>query len=185
MMDFINFRLSPKKISLSIIKIIICSIVIGVSIYRSKLFIIPDGFVNILLSVISVALTFLGILKIYISVSEISILCEKEAEKKKLLKLKSTEIRYKRHYSIDEVVDLIENNDIIEFVIKNEKGISKIGSSSDNYQASSEFFDKRYYINEYEYTSFSDFVKCFEKGIGAFDVISIDGIYNAQRHNRS
>ena len=111
----------------------------------------------------------------YISVSEIILIHEKREKVKIDL---NHALKYSKEFSIEEILSLLVANDIIEIWIVSNNKIIEIGSSSDCREGSAQFFDKRYYVNDNEFTNIdqlrTEILPYFvdEK----VKVISIDGI---------
>ena len=81
-------------------------------------------------------------------------------------------------FDLERVINLVKENDIIEFEIKSTGGIIKVGSSSDCKVGDSVFFDKRFYIEENEYLTSEEFeTEILRHTVdGKLYVISIDGV---------
>ena len=77
--------------------------------------------------------------------------------------------------SVDKIVSLAEENDIIEFMIAADEKKIKIGASSD-YEYN-KFFDKRYYIGKQEYEHIDEFREKVQElsDNGEIKVVLIDG----------
>lgn len=162
-----------KTYTYPVIKIIIFVLIIGISIYRDKLIHIDNKvlyFVITVIAVISVIGCWLGIFN---SIAEIIELQEQCAdERKDIAKMKTKE------YTLDDILYLVENNDIIEIEIKTSCGIIKIGSSSDSKWSEDNFFDKLYYCGSQEYKGIEAFQAAIEvySNNKILEVVSIDGL---------
>ena len=80
--------------------------------------------------------------------------------------------------SVDKIVSLAEENDIIEFMIIADDKKIKMGASSDCENNSFTFFDKRYYIGKQEYENIDEFRERVQEisDNGTIKVVSIDGV---------
>ncbi|MBE6608151.1 MAG: hypothetical protein E7633_06330 [Ruminococcaceae bacterium] len=167
-------QLNLKSYRYPIIKIIVSVIIIPVAILRNQIFGVTDKTVSTILSFIFIPLGLGAIFCIGISGSELIIVSDNlDLEKKKY----SKKLKH-QPYSIDKIIFMVTQNDIIEIEILLENKIVKIGASSDCNRRTGAFFDKVYYIADTEYRNVEDF--CVElEGTskeGVFLVVSIDGV---------
>ena len=84
----------------------------------------------------------------------------------------------RRSTSIDEIISLVENNDIIEIEIISDKKVVKVGSSAVSDMGESRFSDKRFYIGDKEIIQLNDFRRELEmySTDGYYQVALIDGV---------
>ena len=167
-------QLNLKSYKYPTIKLIISVIIIPVALFRDQIFGVTDKTVSTVLSFIFIPLCMGAIFCIGISGSELIIVSDNlDLEKKKY----SKKLKHKP-YSIDKIISMVTQNDIIEIEILLENKIVKIGASSDCNRRTGAFFDKVYYIADTEYRNIEDF--CVElEGTskeGVFPVVSIDGV---------
>lgn len=162
-----------KNYKYPLIKIVISLLIILFSIFRNHFFVISVKPINILITIFCFAATTASILCIYIAVSELFYVRKNRKESNP--KQKSYQAV---PFSLERVICLAKENDIIEFEIKSNENVVKIGASSDSKSASSAFFDKRFYIEKEEYLTAEDFKKELFKYTkdGNIYVITIDGI---------
>lgn len=117
--------------------------------------------------------TTASILCIYIAISELFYVRKnRKGSKFKAKDISTTPFSPKR------VISLVKENDIIEFEIKSNENVVKIGASSDNKLSNSVFFDKNFFIGKEEYLTTEEFEKELSKHIedGKINVITIDGV---------
>lgn len=159
----------------SITKIPLCIVLIILLISRNDFIHVDNYVLNIIIGIFCVAAVLASALCIYISVAEIMLIHEKREKVKTDL---NHALKYSKEFSIEEILSLLVTNDIIEIWIVSNDQIIEIGSSSDCREGSAQFFDKRYYVNEKEFTKIdylrTEILPYFvdEK----VKVISIDGI---------
>jgi hypothetical protein len=174
-LNLLDFNENIISYRYPIIKIITSVVLIIILVNRTYFIHFEDEVFNIILGVIATAVGCVCILCIYISWAEISLVHE---NRKKTNIVIDSIIANTKKYSIDEIVAMSKNNDIIDIqIVVNDKAIG-IGSSSDCKAGSSKFFDKLYYIDKNEFANIDDFKASLlshtvnEKIM----VISIDGI---------
>ncbi len=172
-------NLNLKSYKYPIIKIIVSVIIIPVALFRDQIFGVTDKTVSTVLSFIFIPLCIGALFCIGISGSELIIVSDNlELEKKELDKKKySKKLKY-QPYSIDKIISMVTQNDIIDIEILLENKVVKIGASSDCERRTGAFFDKVYYIADAEYKQVEDFHMELERTSkeGVFPVISIDGV---------
>ena len=157
-MKFFKMNVGLTSIKLPLFRILISVIVLLLCFYRNR--IIPqdnDVLVNIG-TIVTYALTALGLYCIFISITEFM-----EMKKKSSIQTKTFE---KREWSLDKLFSFMEDADIIDILIENANSSLKIGTKSDYGRAmpfsfEDQFFDKCYYIEDSEYENFDDFKKQF------------------------
>ena len=143
------------------------------SVFRNQLFTISLKSLNILAATLCFAATVAAILCTYISIGELFYVW-----KNKKVKQDRVEFITTTPFDLERVINLVKENDIIEFEIKSTGGIIKVGSSSDCKVGDSVFFDKRFYIEKNEYLTAEEFEAnllqyCAD---GKINVIAIDGV---------
>ena len=158
-------------------KIAVSLLIIVFSIFRNRLFEIHIKPLKIAFSVLCVFATCAAILCIYIAVPEIYYVAKNRKAQNKDSKPVQT-----IPFEAGRILSLAKENDIIEFEIKSNNSIVKLGASSDCKHGSSKFFDKRYYIEEQEYINAEEFEKVLLKYAdgGEIDVIKVDGVKAAK-----
>lgn len=170
---------SLNSYSYPIIKVIIFAaliiIVLFVSTNRYRLFSINSELVNSILSIVFAVVFLLSVFCIYISFGELIVVSENRSKNMPV----SDDMKTSgKHYSIDEIVALVQENDIIEIEILSKTERILLGSSADCKQGDSRFFDKRLYLQDTEFENINDFraaLLSYQTNDG-FLVISIDGI---------
>lgn len=165
-----------KSYAFPVIKILICLTVLFLLINRNHFFYIIENieWVDILVGVFCVCLGIVCILCIYTSFAEIIVVYDKQSgrdfKKKTLLKKAET-------LTIENILSLVDQNDIIEIWIINGE-IVKIGSSADSKNGSSCFINKCYYIGDKDYSTIDDFKNSLIEysDNGKIRVATIDGL---------
>jgi len=172
-------QLNLKSYKYPIIKIIVSVIIIPVAILRNQIFGVTDKTVSTVLSFIFIPLCLGAIFCIGISGSELIIVSDNlELEKEELEKKKYSKKLKHKPYSIDKIIFMVTQNDIIDIEIMLENKFVKIGASSDCERRTGVFFNKAYYIGNTEYKNIEDFCAELEHTSkdGIFSVVSIDGV---------
>ena len=184
-MSFFSFDEGNTSYKYPIIKIIVSIVLILVLIHRNDIIPITihidfnsevvKEVITEVITLLIVAIVFVCIHCIYMSIGELSVVKENRAKGKIL----SGDIIVKsKQYTVDEIVCMAETNDIIEIQIVSKNRAVKIGSSSDCKNGSSKFFDKLYYIDGVMYKNIKDFEsELLSYAInGRISVLFIDGI---------
>ena len=154
-------------------KIVVSILIILFSVFRKSLFVISSKPLNFFVTLFCFVATLASILCIYISIPELFYVW-----KNKKAKQERVEFIITTPFDLERVINLVKENDIIEFEIKSTGGIIKVGSSSDCKVGDSVFFDKRFYIEENEYLTSEEFETeiLWHTVDGKLNVISIDGV---------
>ena len=154
-------------------KIAVSMFIILFSIFRKSLFVISSKPLDFLVTLFCFVATLASILCIYISIPELFYVW-----KNKKVKQEGVEFMTTTSFDLERVINLVKENDIIEFEIKSTGGIIKVGSSTDCKVGDSVFFDKRFYIEENEYLTSEEFeTEILRHTVdGKLNVISIDGV---------
>ena len=152
-------------------KIIVSFALIVFVIFRDNLFVISSALINFAITFLCVAVTIFSILCIYISAFELYYVRENRRKP-------NLENLLTKPFPLERVISLVKENDIIEFEIKTNDAVLKIGAGSDCKISDSVFFDKRFFIGKDEYSTSAEFEKelfqyCTN---GTINVITIDGI---------
>lgn len=174
-LNIFYFDENLKSYTYPILKILICLILIIVFINRGQIIHIDNKVVNVIIGVLCTTVGIICIYCIYISVFELTQVHENRAKTNVVL---DSTIISSKEYSVDEIVSMAKNNDIIDIQIVAKDKAIEIGSSSDCKAGSSKFFDKLYYVDKNEFADINDFKTSLlshtvnEKIM----VISIDGI---------
>lgn len=154
-----------------------CIIAIICIIERENLFEIRSKALSIIITLLSVILIVLCVMRIYISVAEIVTLAEKKSDMMRLQRVYGAEDGIM--YSVKEIIALLEDNDIIEITLLCNESCLRIGTNSDSANGVSQLFDKRYYVDSIEYNDISYVIAILEEVATPDDkiyVIEIDGI---------
>ena len=174
-MKILKIQTDLQSYLLPIVKIIVAVILIVIMIFRHKVLPIENDSIQIILSIICSILAILCILSIYIAIAEIFYVYENRSKSKGV---STDDISIGKQKTLEDILFLLEQNDIIEIEIRNNEDIMTVGASSDCKPSDSVFFDKKYYIEDTEYERIEDISKRLE--IYAKNrrllVISIDGI---------
>ncbi len=161
-----------KSYIFPITKIILFICLLIVLFFRDKLFniehdVFPWLFYAIILTIIWC---------IYISIAELFLIHDKRENDK--IKTSIPDIMKCVTKSIEELVELVDNNDIVDIIIVCNDMTVNVGDSSEFNSHSGNFFDKCLYVGEKIYGSIKDFEVAL-KGLTKEDflyVYSIDGI---------
>lgn len=166
---------NQKSYVYSILKILVCVILIIITVNRKRFIQCENLFSDIIIGVVSVLVVVASLLCIYTSVAEMILIHENKEHNKKDMVYSITN---STEYHVNDIVSLLVSNDIIDIEIVLNDGIINIGSASDCHVSDSQFFDKVYYFNDEEFTSLDDFrVKLISiSPNGYIKVVAIDGI---------
>ena len=154
-------------------KIVVSILIILFSIFRKSLFVISSKPLNFFVTLFCFVATLASILCIYISIPELFYVWKNKKAKQERVEFITT-----TPFNLERVINLVKENDIIEFEIKSTAGIIKVGSSSDCKVGDSVFFDKRFYIEKNEFLTAEEFeASLLQYGTdGKINVIAIDGV---------
>lgn len=157
----------------SMIKTAISILIIIILCNRGEIISISNKLGNILITIISLVIGVACIWCIYMSVDEMTELHDRRvAAKRDVAKLNVKE------YTVDEIVEIVEREDVAEIEIRVDNKIINIGAASDTKPSSSVFFDKCYFCEKQEYEAIEDFRNAIipYSNDGVIEVVSIDGI---------
>lgn len=162
-----------KNFKYPVIKIIVCIIIYLLLFHREKIFKV-SALGNLVMTVLTVIIIIPITLCIVISVIEIVELKERRIE----IRRDISELTIK-NYTVKEIYELVEDNDILEIELKDLDSVLKVGCTSDNKWSDNVFFDKAYYWGDEENLSAKEFKKRIESisKDGVVQVIAIDGIF--------
>lgn len=171
------FEMQTNLISYTypIVKIIISIFIIILLIFGEVPFGVQYPWIKILTKFISFILCCCSIMCIYISVGE---LFYTYSNRKRLTAAEGINPSKLKCFDMSEIIRLIDKNDIVEIIIYTNQKTIKIGASSDCKYSDSNFFDKKYYIDDAEYDTLDEF-ECVLLSHLSSDkiwVLSIDGI---------
>ena len=154
-----------------VIKIIIFMAIIGLCIFRRKLFIFPSQWINTVVSFVSFFFVTPCIPALYVSIGEVF---HTYANRKCNCYDYCDAVKY----SVNDVISMAQREDIIEIDLLTAEGLLKVGASSDNQYSSSIFVDKQYYIGEHTYKDISEFASALllVSSNNMLYITSIDGI---------
>lgn len=174
-MKLLQPNTTSKSYTLPVIKVCISLSIMAVLFFRDKIFGFT-GFFQYFFTIVSAILSMICILCIYASVAEMYFVYNNRKSDSLLNSMPKTLGGKPR--SLNEIMSLINQNDIIDIVIISNDRIVRIGSSSDYNNFSGLFFDKRYYIDKTEYIQIRDFESELESFShnGILWVHSIDSI---------
>lgn len=165
-----------KSYKYPIIKIIVSLIIISFSIFRKQILMISSGWVLAIITCVCFVLVILSIFSVYISISELFYTySNRNTQKEK--NVNDIDTSNLKQLSINGIITLVKENDIINFEIILNNCIVKVGSSSDYNIVTGAFFDKTYYIDSNEYDS----VEVFENELLSYaheetvQILSVDG----------
>ena len=177
-MKIFHFDDNLKTYTYPGVKIVILTLIIFGLINRG--YTIDNKIVYIIMEVLCVIVVIVCIYCISISVLE---LFQVHENRTKTDNISAKAIAKSAMYSIDEIVSMTKNNDIIAIEIVSGSKRVEIGSSSDCKAGSSKFFDKRFYVDKKEFTRVEDFQDAIQlySDNGQITIISIDGV-SPKRH---
>lgn len=126
---------------------------------------------NILLRILVAQVVILSVLCIYTSAGEFCYVCANRSNKKR-------EVGYTEKLPIETVVKLVSENDIVEIEACVGASMVKIGASAESDYSSSKFKNKRFYIQDSEYTTIEAFIAALSAIFpdGSLPVARIDGL---------
>ena len=156
-----------------LIKIVVSLLVILFAIFRNNFFVISAKPLNIVVTFSCLVAGIASIMCIYIAVPELFYVRKnRRGAKSETKDITATP------FSLEHVIGLAKENDIIEFEIKSNESSVKIGASSDNKLSSSVFFNKKFYIEKEEFLTAEEFEKELLQYTtdGKINVITLDGI---------
>lgn len=173
MKKFFKLQTNLTNYAYPLTKIIVSILIMLFSIFRKSLFVISSKPLNFFVTLICFVATLASIMCVYIAIPELFYVW-----KNKKAKQEEGDFITTTPFGLERVINLVKENDIIEFEIKSTSGIIKVGSSSDCKLGDSVFFDKRFYIEQNEYLTAEEFeTNLLQYGIdGIINVIAIDGV---------
>ena len=154
-------------------KIAVSILIILFSVFRKSLSVISSKPLNFFVTLFCFVAGLASILCIYISIPELFYVWKNRKVKQDRVEFITT-----TPFDLERVINLVKENDIIEFEIKSTGGSIKVGSSSDCKVGDSLFFDKRFYIEKNEFLTAEEFeANLLQYGTdGKLNVIAIDGV---------
>ena len=154
-----------------VVKTIICLSVILFSIVRNRIFSFSSAWANVVVTIVCFVLTIVSILCLYISIGE---LFHTHSNR---MNINYQPLDVKR-MTIEAVIKIVCENDIVEIEVSTDNKTIKIGASSECKYSSSIFEDKLFYISSSEYDTIELFkealIDLFPKGI--IPVSRVDGL---------
>ncbi len=170
-MKLFELQTNLTSYSYPVVKIIVCLSVIVVGIMRNRLFRFSNSWANFAVTLLCFLLAIASILCLYISIGELF----QTYENRKKTNNQSAEAK---QLTIEAVIKMVSENDIIEIEVCVDNQTIKIGASADCKYSSSVFEDKSFYISNLEYETIEQFTEAlnelFPQGIIA--VFKIDGL---------
>lgn len=149
-MKIFELETDVKSYSYPIIKIIASLAIIATSIERDHIYRIQNAWLHVVVTLICLVLTLASAMCIYISVGELFYVHENR-KKAEVDPFKAKQL------SIETVLKIVSENDIVELEVYSDNKIIKIGASADCKYSSSVFDDKLYYIEKSEYKTIEQF----------------------------
>lgn len=135
-----------------IIKIITSLAIIVISIERDHIYRISNRWLDAVVTLICLVLTLASAMCIYISVFELPYVHENR-------KKADVDPSKAKQLSIETVLKIVSENDIVEIEVYTDNKTIKIGASADCKYSSSVFEDKLYYIEKSEYKTIEQFTE--------------------------
>lgn len=164
-----------------IVATIICFAILCSVVWLNILFKAEDKWIIYFISIVVGALCGIGI---FVCVP----LLLTNADNRKNIKLKYNDINERdcELKAFDDLIDLIDKCDIVDIIILSES-ITKIGATSNCNYGSSRFYDKRFYIDEEEWSDISEFSDRLKSICtdGQVCVYSIDGVALKNKSRKS
>ena len=160
---------------LPVIKVVLFSLIIALLINRKRFVSIDNSLLDAVIGVTCALIAMVCVLCICISICEMLLLHDRrEATKIDL----ENAIMHSKNYSINSILTLLEENDIIELLALSHGQIIRLGASSNSSPGNSHFFDKNYYVNDEDSVTIEELIKVLSRYSvdGELCVISIDGI---------
>lgn len=173
-MKLFEMQTNLSSYAYPISKIIVCLLVMIVCMFRNRILCFQSRWINGTLTFLAGILTIVCVLCIYISVGELFYVHFNKNNQDSIVDRPQDSALM----SIDKVIVLVCENDIIELEIWVNGRIINIGASADCKPSGIEFFDKRYFIDKHEYDDVVQFEKELVCNVGGNQiyVVSIDGI---------
>lgn len=174
-MKIFQYNDELKSYKYPVIKLLICIVLIVAFIYRDHIIPIDNKVIDIIVGVCCQLIGVQCIYCVYISIAEI---LQVRSNKKAAFKQSKRTVADGKAYSIDKIVKLTEDNDIIEIMIIANNEQILIGSSSDCKEGSSRFFDKEYYIGKESFQNIHEFKTALQQYTidEKLSVVLIDGV---------
>lgn len=145
-----------------VVKIIICLSVIILSLMRNRIFRFSNSWANAAVTLLCFVLTMVSVLCLYISIGE---LFHTRANCKNI-NYQSSDVK---QMTIEAVIKIVSENDIVEIEVCTNNKTIKIGASAECKYTRSIFEDKLFYISSSEYETIELFtealIELFPKGI--------------------
>lgn len=165
-----------------VIKIVLCSLLIVLLISRNYFIHINNTLWKTIIDIVCFQAGILSILCIYLSVGEMLLLNERKKEDK--INIENAKM-HSKIYSVDCILSLLEENDIIELSILSNDQTVKLGASSDCRPGNTLFFDKNYYIGNKNNISIEELRETIlhYSTDSKVCVIAIDGVPPNGRHH--
>ena len=164
-----------KSYRTPIFKMFFSAMIIALSLVGRMHFDIKNSFINIIVGMIGALLIVLSVACFNFAICDIILLSERRAKSR--LNIESA-MKNSKSYSVNSIISLLNENDIIEISIIYGGRIIHLGASSDNHSGSSKFFDKRYYFDGEEDVTPETLKKRLSEysNDGKIDVALIDGV---------
>lgn len=155
-------------------KIIACLLIMIACMFRARILCFQSRWINGTLTFLAGMLTLACVLCIYISVGELFCAYFNKHNQDSVADRPPDSTLM----SIDKIIVLVCENDVIELEVWVNGRIINIGASADCKPSGVEFFDKRYFIDKHEYDDVMQFEKelVYSVGENQIHVVSIDGI---------
>ena len=102
-----------------------------------------------------------GICFFYVLITFVQLLIVKE-NRGKAKKISEKKYKKSKKFPIEEIIEMVEKYDIMEYEIVFEGKVIGIGSMSDSEPGRSDFFDKCFYVGKEEFTEIGDFIKAVQ-----------------------
>lgn len=171
-MKLFEFQTRLTSFKYPIIKIIVCLSLIILAVLRNSIFQISNIWINAIVTLLSFLITMASILCLCISVCEVIQTIENRQNTKIAFPVETKQV------SIETIINMISENDIIEFDVCKDEKIFKIGSSAVCDYAFGPLRDKLFYIASSEYETIELFTEALlklfpERSIPVFE---IDGL---------
>lgn len=174
-MNIFSCNENLKSYIYPIVKILVSIVIVITIVNRNRLFIIENDLLKISIGVACFIVAIFCVYCTYISVSEIILVYD---YRKTICLDMDSALKSSKEYSIDDIIFLLTNNDIIEIEAFYNDKIIEISAVSNSRPGSSNFFDKCYRLDTKEFDSIdkmrAEMISCFDNK--KIRVVSVDGL---------
>lgn len=180
-MNFLKFNPKQSSYFTPIIKVVIAALVCVFSFYFNPALLIEDPFiysvVNAFTRVSATIVAMLCVYSVFISLAEMIAV----SENKSALTLRRKDIHsiQSKTFDTEHILNQVKDNDIIEIIGLLQERLTNFGTSSDYNNQKGEFLEKKFYIDDAQYSDYELFRADFIRLSGeeaTIKIVSIDGV---------